>query len=72
VVYELLLSFQPLAPAYTADLIEGTPAQLVLEGLKCHLIPVLPTTAAMDNRHEGKIDIIGNVIQSIGGSPANE
>jgi hypothetical protein len=66
VVDQLLLSLQPFAPANTADLIEGSPAELVLEGLKGHPVPFLAAPGTLNHRHEGKIDTVRNVIQCIG------
>jgi hypothetical protein len=47
VINELLLRFEPLRPADTANLIEGTSADLVLERLKGHPLAILSTTAAV-------------------------
>src|ERR687898_2264937 len=66
VVDQLLLSFQPFGPAHVANFLVGFAAQVVLEGLECHPFAIQPTSSTVQSRyHARKIDISGNVIQSI-------
>ena len=66
VVDQLLLGFQPFGPAYAANFLVRFPAQVVLEGLECHPFAIQPTSSTVQCRyHARKIDISGNVIQSI-------
>ena len=65
---ELLLGFEPFRPADAANVIESTPAEVILERLEGHSLPILPATGAVNRFHAGKIDILQNVIQSIGRS----
>jgi hypothetical protein len=66
VIDQLLLGLEPLRPAGAADLVEGTASQIVLKRLESHPIPILPAAAAVQRVHVGKIDILQNVIQSMG------
>jgi len=66
VVDELLLGLGPFRPAHAADLFEGPAAQIGREGLKRHPVSRLAASPALKSRHRGKIDVIGNVIQSMG------
>jgi hypothetical protein len=66
VVDQLLLAFQPFRPAHATNFLVGFPAQIVLEGLECHPLAIQPTSSAVQRRHHAsKIDVSGNVIQSI-------
>jgi len=46
-VDQLLLGLEPLRPADAADLIEGSPTQLVLKRLKCHPFAFLPAAGTV-------------------------
>jgi hypothetical protein len=71
VVDELLLGLCPLRPANAAYLFEGTTAELGRKRLKCHPFAQLAAPPALESRHGGKIDGIGNVIQSTGRGARN-
>jgi hypothetical protein len=66
VIDELLLHLEPLSPTDTANLLICPAAQLILKGLKRHPISLQPASGTMQGCHAGKIDILENVIQSIG------
>jgi hypothetical protein len=68
VIDQLLLGFEPFRPADAAYVIESTSAEVILERLECHSLPILPATGTVNRLHAGKIDILQNVIQSIGRS----
>ena len=67
-VDELLLGLEPFTPAHATDSLVGATAQIVLEGLECHPLPIQPATSTVQRNHGGKIDVSRNVIQSIVGS----
>jgi hypothetical protein len=66
VIDQLLLRLEPLRPSRAAELVEGTASHIVLKRLEGHAIPILPAASAVQRCHGGKIDILQNVIQSMG------
>jgi hypothetical protein len=68
---ELLLGLCPLRPANAAYLFEGPAAEIARKRLKCHPFPRLAASPALESCHRGKIDVMGNVIQSTGRGTGN-